>query len=128
MFERSKCETGKFSRDGKGSFINPCLACPDPKSNYLGIAKGLPIGTYQCPIGNFDKTNKKGVDMLVNSYIPSYSYGLGGLPANKLANLPDGSSDTLLQFIGQVTEAEDSTALLDLWSTGEGFCYRRFGN
>jgi hypothetical protein len=73
--KRSTCKNGFYSRDGKGSFIDPCITCPkceDGDCDAGKLVKGLPNGTYQCPLGRLDGTLDKGTKAL-ESLIGDYA-------------------------------------------------------
>tara|TARA_B110000305_G_C19378266_1_gene608177 strand:+ start:557 stop:1096 length:540 start_codon:yes stop_codon:yes gene_type:complete len=65
MNRKSKCKEGEFSLDGKGSFFDPCAKCADPKEDPVTLVKEIPIGAYQCPMGDFDDKINSGIDLLV---------------------------------------------------------------
>jgi hypothetical protein len=61
---RRPCADGKYSVDGMGSPMNQCQDCDDLKDD-LAIVKGLPAGSYQCDLGQFDKSVANGIGGLV---------------------------------------------------------------
>ena len=72
--KRSACKSGTYSRDGKGSFIDPCVSCP-PDNATVDLIKGLPNGSYQCSLGsNFENLVATGIGSLIgmtDDIIPS---------------------------------------------------------
>jgi hypothetical protein len=62
---RRPCADGKYSVDGMGSLMNQCQDCDDLEDE-LDIVKGLTAGSYQCDLGQFDKSVAKGINGLVS--------------------------------------------------------------